>query len=415
MTRICTIGVKYSSNLGDGVIAECLEHALRRADPALEVAAIDLAGRRAFGDGLNRSRARLLTALGRMPQPVRRMLVRLLLTGLARFKLRPRWAEQLRGSDAVVLGGGQLLADTDLNFPIKVRACLALVARAGLPVAVHGVGVGRSWSPAGRRIFRAAFARADIRAFVVRDQVSRERAVAALGDALPVAVTTCPDPAVLVHEAYGVPLHRRGSPHRIGLCVAHPGVLRLHADVGPSAVPVADFHVALARALVERGQQPICFTNGAGEDESFLHEELLPRFGREGLLNCVTVAPRPTVPSALVALIGGLDAVIAHRLHASIIAYGLQVPHVGLNWDSKVRSFFAEVDRARFVIEPEDTVPATVLERLDEAVAAGVDEAVWQQTLARSRASVRELVDALSRPARTADRARWRPSLDPAA
>ncbi|MGF1627072.1 MAG: polysaccharide pyruvyl transferase family protein, partial [Alphaproteobacteria bacterium] len=236
MTRICTINVRFSTNLGDGVIAECLDHAMRRLDPALSVEAVDLAGRRDYGDGLNRSRARILTVMGSLPAPMRRILIRALLGGLARVKLRPGWAERLRGSDAVVLGGGQLLADTDLNFPIKVASCLGLVAQAQLPVAVHGVGVGGPWSPTGRRLFRTAMARADIRSFIVRDGMSRQRAQEEFGQVLPCPVTTCPDPAVLVHEAYGIPVHRPGPARRIGLCVSHPGVLRLHGDAGRSAV-----------------------------------------------------------------------------------------------------------------------------------------------------------------------------------
>lgn len=415
MTRIATIGVKYSSNLGDGVIAECLEHALRQADPAVEVTAIDLAGRRAFGDGLNRSRARVLTVLGRVPQPLRRLLVRLLLESLVRLKLQPLWRQQLAGCDAVILGGGQLFADTDLNFPVKIRACLRLVARAGLPAAVHGVGIGGGWSGSGRRMLRAAVANARVRAFAVRDAASQERARREFAGVLDCPVTLCPDPAVLVHEAYGVPLHRPGAAQRIGLCVAHPGVLSLHADAGPAAVPVADFYLGMVRVLAGRGLHPVCFTNGAGEDETFLREDLVPRLGQSGLLDRVTIARRPAVPRELVALIGGLDAVVAHRLHASIIAYGLQVPHVGLNWDSKVRSFFAEVGRSAFVVEPEDAVPDTVLVRLDRAIAEGIDPDVWQHMLARSRAAVAEALASLSRSVRAADAAGWRAQPDAAA
>ena len=414
VTRICTINVKYSSNLGDGVIAECLEYAMRRLDPAMTVDAIDLAGRRGFGDGLNRSRARILTVLGGVPQPVRRMLIRGLLSGVARVKLRPGWAEQLRGCDAVVLGGGQLLADADLNFPIKVGSCLGLVSQARLPVAVYGVGVGGTWSAAGRRIFRAAMAKVDIRAFIVRDGASRQRAQQEFGHALDCPVTICPDPAVLVQEAYAVPGRQPGPVQRIGLCISHPGVLRLHADSGQAAVPAAEFFIGMVRAVVERGLQPVLFTNGAGEDDSYLNGELLPLFARAGLLNCVTVAARPRVPRDLVELIASLDAVVAHRLHASIIAYGLRVPHVGLNWDSKVRSFFAEVERAAFVVEPEDAVPTRVMALLDDAIVEGIDDAIWQRTIDRSHSSAVRLLDSLFQPARAREGAQWRQHVDAA-
>jgi hypothetical protein len=47
--RIVIFNVKYSSNLGDGLIALCLESAIRTALPGAAVDSQDLAGRTKFG------------------------------------------------------------------------------------------------------------------------------------------------------------------------------------------------------------------------------------------------------------------------------------------------------------------------------------------------------------------------------
>ena len=52
-----TLNVKYSPNLGDGLLAECLEAELRSARPGVETRSIDLAGRTAYGEGLKHRRA----------------------------------------------------------------------------------------------------------------------------------------------------------------------------------------------------------------------------------------------------------------------------------------------------------------------------------------------------------------------
>ena len=43
--KIALLNVKFSPNLGDGLLSECLERELAHALPGVEVVAIDLAGR----------------------------------------------------------------------------------------------------------------------------------------------------------------------------------------------------------------------------------------------------------------------------------------------------------------------------------------------------------------------------------
>lgn len=86
------------------------------------------------------------------PAPPRRIA----LAALVQLRLRRHVRTRLAGCDAVVLGGGNLLTDADLNFPMKIAGALAQAARLRLPVAVNGVGANRQWSEAGRRLFGRA-------------------------------------------------------------------------------------------------------------------------------------------------------------------------------------------------------------------------------------------------------------------
>ena len=45
--------------------------------------------------------------------------------------------KRVAGCDAVVLGGGNLLTDADLNFPMKIAGALRQAAALRLPVAVN--------------------------------------------------------------------------------------------------------------------------------------------------------------------------------------------------------------------------------------------------------------------------------------
>ena len=82
---------------------------------------------------------------------------------------------------------------------------------------------------------------------------------------------------------------------------------------------------------------------------------------------------RAVEPRELVAQISGFRAIVAHRLHASIIAYSLGIPSVGLVWDKKVRAFGIMTGRERFFIDPTAVTPDHVFETLEEAMSIGLE------------------------------------------
>ena len=66
-------------------------------------------------------------------------------------------------------------------------------------------------------------------------------------------------------------------------------------------------------------------------------------------------------------------AVVGHRLHANILAYRLGLPCVGLGWDRKLESFFAETDRSAYFVPHAAIAAPRIVSVLDAAIAAGVD------------------------------------------
>jgi len=89
--KLVILNVKYSPNLGDGIIAECYEAAVRRLQPGIDVSSCDLAGRTAFGGGLNRSRQLVLDVLDKLPGGVRQMVVTAILKRLIKRSLRAHY------------------------------------------------------------------------------------------------------------------------------------------------------------------------------------------------------------------------------------------------------------------------------------------------------------------------------------
>lgn len=345
--RIRLFNVKYSPNLGDGLLSECLERALVAAG-AREAVSTDLSARTRYAPGA-RGRSTLLAALERVPQPLRGVAVRVPLTIEARRRWGPHYRAALAGADAVVIGGGNLFTDMDLNFPTKLALAIDAVAAAGLPLAIYGVGVGETWSRAGVGMVRRALERVRLVSVAVRDEASAVRFARHFGTpAGPVAVVR--DPGLLASRSYPRP----AASGAVGLCVTSAVAVRYHSALTTGDAALADVYVALAGALAGAGRPLLAFTNGSPEDEAFL-DAIAPRLAAAG-----AERRRVNDPAELVALIGGLDALIAHRMHALIAAYSFGVPIHPLAWDTKVDAFAASVGAPAPVVADAAAVPGLV-------------------------------------------------------
>ncbi|WP_157384438.1 polysaccharide pyruvyl transferase family protein [Nitratireductor soli] len=389
--KVLVFNVRYSPNLGDGILALCLENALRRAAPELTVETIDLAGRETY-DGAGDRRRLALTMLGWLPSGIRRLLVE---RALARRLdlLKKAWLPRIAAADAVVIGGGNLFQDDDLNFPLKVGAVLECARQVRRPVGVFAVGVGGHWSKRAQTLF------GQIRACKVFHLSVRDKAA---GDNWRRhfdgwrSAKILPDPGLLARDLIAAPQPGggRGAP-MIGICVTHPVILRRHSEGGRGSIPLlkAAQYGALVRWLSKAGCRVTLFTNGATEDQRFLESIARKLPAGAARLPGLTVAPPPRTPEDLVALIGTFDAVAAHRLHACIVAYALAVPHVGFGWDRKVESFFRAVGRERFFLSGK----GVGVEQIGGCILAAMRDGIAEEAHARHFIEARAAVALLAR------------------
>jgi len=396
---IAVANVKFSPNLGDGLLAECLEAELREG--GAETLAIDIAGREAYGQGLQNRRA-IMTLLEFFPGPIRRAGVGAALGAAVKRRLRPRWRERLSGADALVLGGGNLLADADLNFPIKIDGVLGEAAAAGIPIGVYGVGVSDNWSGRGQAMFERAMTCGNLTHVAVRDPLSKAIWDRRLGKAGVRPAEIVPDPAVLAAKHFPK-VGKLPGPPRIGLGVTNPLALRYHAgDFKVRDEAFAAWMKELAAAMASRGWKVVLFTNGSPEDREYL-DQLAPQI--------ISAAPDATVhpafanPSELAAFVAGCDLVMAHRMHACIAAYAYKVPAIGFAWDRKLQSFFDSVGRREFVTAAGEVGVAEVVALSERALAEGVDAGVHAAQVRAAERGVTELLASFGAPVRAVGRA----------
>ncbi|GEP03115.1 polysaccharide pyruvyl transferase family protein [Methylobacterium oxalidis] len=408
---IVLFNVKYSPNLGDGVIAACLEHGLAARLPGTRVASIDLAGREAWlppGDG--RGRVRLLRTLQALPAPLRDGAVGLALGLRLRRRLVPAWRRAARGAGFAVFGGGQLIQDGDLNFPLKLSAAIGLCHALAMPVAVYGVGASPSRSTLGGHLLRRLLASPRLVHLSARDAASRD-SLAGYRPSQPVDLAR--DPGLLAAGLWPAAAKPGRARPLIGVGITHPAPLHHHGAglARETDADAAERYGRLVDGLVAQGLDVALFTNGAAEDEDFLTAHAARLCAAAGGDGRVARLPRAADPAALARRVAGLDGLVAHRLHAIILAYAYRVPAIGLRWDAKLDAFLRSVDAADRAADFDDASVGEIPARLAEAMRAGVDPVRHASVVGETEGALDRLAEVIAaaralgrtRTGRTAD------------
>jgi polysaccharide pyruvyl transferase WcaK-like protein len=289
----------------------------------------------------------------------------------------------------VVIGGGNLLSDHDLNFPTKLALALHVAAERDLPVVIYACGMAEHWTAEGDRRLRRALAQHRPRAVFLRDQASCDRWNARFVEVSGQTAQVVRDPGLLAVDTYCAVARPNEGPV-IGLGIMSHVAIRYHAQASQSSSDLAAWYVALARALTAQGATVIGFTNGAPEDRAAADEIAAP-------LGALGVEIRqPATPADLSGIVGGCHAIAAYRMHAVIAAYAHGVPALALRWDGKLDAFMASVGRADWMADPAALPADAAAERLMAAARAGLSAQDVARVLDETRAGVARALSAIA-------------------
>lgn len=373
--RVAVLAVPFSDNLGDLLIYECVSGLLHtQATNAISVVPVDLAGRRSLQPSMARLRSGRLKWLERLPSWARPALPILYFGILKRGQLRRFFADALSQADVVFVGGGHLLADLNLNFPIKLSIAAREVQRLKLPVTIYGVGVSEDWTALGGLLFKAAIRALDPGAIAVRDEASARRLMQRGGYA---AVTVEPDPALIASRLFPRTSIKPSQP-TVGINVIGVSTLKTEAGLLTPALSPS-FYPQLGRQLAQLGVTKfLLFTNGSADDEKRLSEtfqDFVKAVQEVQPAAIVNRSPRPLSVSDLITSVSSCSVLISHRLHANILAYSYGVPSVGLGWDDKVSSFFQSVGRSQYMVEEHQLATEKIAQLTLLCLDRGIDRA----------------------------------------
>jgi polysaccharide pyruvyl transferase WcaK-like protein len=278
--------------------------------------------------------------------------------------LREFYREQLQGANAVIVGGGNLFSDVDLNFPAKLDAALSIVAEKSLPVWIYGCGVSETWSDEGRQLFERALSAAQLVDVFVRDGTSKrlwdERLSKLTGHPAKVVL----DPGLLAACVYGVSANESDIRGRVGVGIIAPIAISYHSGRAPvPADALLQWFSQLIEGLAATGRSVTLISNGSPEDTRF--GTMLMASIKSRLPEAKVDFPLHREPSDLVRTFATISAYVGFRLHGLICACSFGIPTFALDWDRKVIAFMDSIGRGdcRFdvAIHPSDVVLARIL------------------------------------------------------
>jgi polysaccharide pyruvyl transferase WcaK-like protein len=337
--------VPFSDNLGDGVIADNLESFLRRSNIS-DVELCDISYRSEVSTF--KSKESTMEYFLKFPQFIRQLIV-FMFFSLKYFRVGKKYLHtKLVDCDRLLIGGGQLVSDVDLNFPLKLYFLINMAEKFDIETRVIGVGVANKWNWISKWFMRRVLTSKCIVNISVRDELSKSN----LQEHFNISnVEILPDPALMstLVDEYSYD-DRNSGETVVGLGVADIGGLNYSSDIVNTH---NDNDIKYISSIVKKnnilGIHVVLFTNGATEDERFLHEYIIPMLKKEGLI--YSYVERCKTPAELVKTISGFDFVVAYRLHANIIASSFKIPYFAIGWDNKVISFFKSQNRSDHVFK----------------------------------------------------------------
>lgn len=310
--------------------------------------------------------------------------------GLSRTGRAQTWEliRQMRQADVFIVGGGGLLYDRVnttkamwlekfylFGWPISHWATeIALARGLGKPAILYGVGIGPVTTRLGRLLLERITRQVAL--ITVRDQASHAVLSRFRVPADHIQVTA--DPAILMSPASYAEVSgilsqagMSGDKHpRIGLAL-RSWYLYAMSNKATATERQAKWERVMAEAadrLVQSLNAKLVFVPMQDYPEPFDDAACADRvIAQMKHRERVRRLPRGLDPSAVMAVLGAMDLVVAMRLHALILAAAMSTPVVGIIYDPKVRGFLESIGQPDAGLEMAEFSPGALVDAVCSA------------------------------------------------
>lgn len=392
--RVRLLNVKYSPNVGDGLLVECLEYHLRSVVGVQSVISVDLAGRTEFGQGRAKREA-MMWVLESLPCALRPSFARLGLYAKLKLSLRAHFRRELVKADVVIIGGGNLLSDHDLNFPMKLSAAMSEAAQQGASLAIYGCGVSRGWSDTGIKMFCAALRKNKPVYVALRDRASKIAWDSMFSEAAGLKALVVNDPGVLASTVYRFEqMQESRSQKTVGLGIMSTAAINYHGFKSPLPNELIRWYLDLINLLVIRDFNVLLFTNGSPEDKKFA-ATVWKSLGLNSAEERVSIEDVST-PADLARVVNRTDVVTAFRMHALVTAYSFEKPIAAMKWDPKVEAFLESVAIENSVVDANVSTAQYAADMIAGKFSVGADHVAVKRKIEEADQEIAAMIAAIS-------------------
>lgn len=354
MKKIVIAAEVFSSNLGDYAIYDSLSTLLSSRD--IEAIPLDISFRRGFPVGSTDSQPELTNRNWKsfIPKKIKHhkvtqhIITRTMWYVFHRQEITKYWSELISSSDAVIIGGGQLLTDTNAGFLTKLALITDIANKFNKPICILGCGVGSDLSKKARKNIKKIL---DSARFVsLRDLDSANRLKSFVRK--DISLNVYPDLAFALSSATNSNTFQKEPELKKTVCAFNIMPLDAFKKYNPNlrdvdAEAYVIFWKQLAQATAKENMQIHIVTNGSIQD----YEQAMSIYKSILLEDLdVRLLDRPSSPLDLYDQISDVDYLITMRMHAGIIgkAYGKSVST--LIWDDKIPGVWQEAGDQKVAI-----------------------------------------------------------------
>lgn len=356
MKQIIVIGERYSTNLGDGVICQCVEKLVNKYKGKEDrVVCWDLSCRKAYGEKYEMREKfwqriyRRVCSKVLFCKPIKTHIQKRMGTKLymywSWYYERINVVKQIckdTKADLVIFAGGELFKD---YFLFYIEKYVKLFSRQKAKIWFNACGCDKKNTRVILKRFERVLKNKNVQRTTTRSSFNTCKELFVDSDYI-----FKPDPVICCADFF------EGSSEKNGIGLS---IMSLEG-INDNKEHLLKFWGEIIQTLRRDNKKFKLFCNGSEEDYVFSKEVLeYTNLSAEYLL------PKPYTPEELVKTITSFEKICSFRMHSLIIAYGFGIPFVGLGWDDKLYDFAEYINAEKQVCDWRSTKIADMLAQMD--------------------------------------------------
>ena len=262
--------------------------------------------------------------------------------------------------DAIIFAGGGLIKFRQENLYRQVSEIIMEAQRHCIPVFLNSVGV-EGYDAKDERclLLQEALNQPCVKMISVRDDIETLKNNYIKNARIRMKEVF--DPAIWTAQTFHIQKKKNTGRKCIGLGVARENLFVDYGNPEINGACLIQLWKEIVFLLEQRGYEWVIFTNGLDQDEQFA-KRVLEEIGHG------TKEQAPVNAMELVQQIAHLDGMIACRMHSNIIAYALEIPSVGLVWNSKMNFFGEKTGYEERYIQSDNLHAENIVNTLEQTI-----------------------------------------------